>query len=251
MSKRPPVTKANGYTCLAAAETHPDAPRCRLVVLISGSGSNLQAFIDACRQADYPCTVAAVISNRPGVRGLVRAEAAGIPAEVLDHTHFASREAFDAELREHIEAYAPDLVILAGFMRILTPGFVQHFAGRLLNIHPSLLPKYPGLHTHQRALAAGDAEHGATVHFVTADLDGGPTIVQERVPVLPGDDESTLAARVLEREHLIYPFAARLFAEGRLRLREGRAELDGTALSAQGVTFTTPDGRPAGSNAAD
>ncbi|MCG3168705.1 MAG: Phosphoribosylglycinamide formyltransferase [Pseudomonadales bacterium] len=206
-------------------------------MLISGSGSNLQAFIDACRDPAYPCTVAAVISNRPGVRGLERATAAGIASEVLDHTRFASREEFDAALLARVDAYRPDLVILAGFMRILTPGFVRHYAGRLLNIHPSLLPKYPGLHTHRRALEAGDAEHGATVHFVTADLDGGPPVVQARVAVLPGDDEATLAARVLEHEHLIYPLAARLFAEGRLRLREGRAELDGAALPAHGMAM--------------
>jgi phosphoribosylglycinamide formyltransferase-1 len=225
-----------------AAET---IQRCRLVILVSGSGSNLQAFIDACRDPAYPCTVVAVISNRPGVHGLVRAEAAGIPAEVLDHTRFASREEFDAALLARIDLHAPDLVILAGFMRILTPAFVQHYAGRLLNIHPSLLPKYPGLHTHRRALEAGDREHGATVHFVSTDLDGGPAIVQARVPVLPQDDESTLAARVLEREHLIYPFAAHLFAAGRLRLNAGRAELDGTALPAYGMAFepagTEPD----------
>ncbi len=218
-----------------AAEAQPATQRCRLVVLVSGSGSNLQAFIDACCDPAYPCTVVAVISNRPGVRGLVRAETAGIPAEVLDHTRFASRGEFDAALCARVDAYAPDLVILAGFMRILTPAFVQHYAGRLLNIHPSLLPKYPGLHTHRRALEAGDSEHGATVHFVSTDLDGGPSVVQARVAVLPGDDEATLAARVLEREHLIYPFAARLFAEGRLRLRDGRAELDGAPLPPHGM----------------
>lgn len=222
---------------MAAEPRHPATGHCRLVVLISGSGSNLQAFIDACRDPAYPCTVAAVISNRPGVRGLERATAAGIASEVLDHTRFASREEFDAALLARVDAYRPDLVILAGFMRILTPGFVRHYAGRLLNIHPSLLPKYPGLHTHRRALEAGDAEHGATVHFVTADLDGGPPVVQTRVAVLPGDDEATLAARVLEHEHLIYPLAARLFAEGRLRLREGRAELDGAALPAHGMAM--------------
>ena len=206
-------------------------------MLISGSGSNLQAFIDASRDPNYPCTVVAVISNRPGVRGLARAQAAGIAAEVVDHTLFAGREAFDAALREHIDAHTPDLVILAGFMRILTPGFVQHYSGRLLNIHPSLLPKYPGLHTHRRALEAGDTEHGASVHFVNTDLDGGPVIVQVRVPVLPGDDEASLAARVLEREHRIYPLVARLFAEGRLLLSADGAELDGLRLPAHGMTL--------------
>jgi len=218
-----------------AADTHPSTQHCRLVVLISGSGSNLQAFIDACRDPAYPCTVAAVISNRAGVPGLERAREAGIPAEALDHKAFARREDFDAELARRIDAHAPDLVILAGFMRILTPGFVRHYAGRLLNIHPSLLPLYPGLHTHQRALEAGDAEHGATVHFVTEDLDGGPAIVQARVPVLPADTRETLAARVLECEHLIYPLAARLYAEGRLRLQGEQAELDGSPLPAHGM----------------
>lgn len=218
-----------------APDTQPSTQHCRLVVLISGSGSNLQAFIDACRDPAYPCTVAGVISNRAGVPGLERAREAGIPAEVLDHRTFANREEFDAELARRIDAHAPDLVILAGFMRILTPGFVRHYAGRLLNIHPSLLPLYPGLHTHRRALEAGDTEHGATVHFVGDELDGGPAIVQARVPVLPGDTPETLADRVLEREHLIYPLAARLYAEGRLRLQGGRAELDGSPLPAHGM----------------
>jgi phosphoribosylglycinamide formyltransferase-1 len=190
------------------------APRSRLVVLISGGGSNLQAFIDAAADPAYPCEVVAVISNRAGVFGLERAARAGIPAEVLDHTAFASRDAFDAALADRIDAYAPDLVILAGFMRILTPGFVTRYAGRLLNIHPSLLPKYPGLHTHQRAIDAGDAEAGATVHLVTEELDGGPVILQARVPVLPGDTADTLAARVLVEEHRIYPEAARLVSLG-------------------------------------
>lgn len=181
--------------------------RCRLVILVSGSGSNLQAFIDACRDPAYPCSVVAVISNRPGVRGLVRAEAAGIPAEVLDHTRFVSREEFDAALLARIDAHAPDLVILAGFMRILTPGFVAHYAGRLINIHPSLLPAFPGLHTHQRALDEGCKLAGATVHHVTAELDHGRILEQAAVPVLPGDSADTLAARVLTQEHLIYPRA--------------------------------------------
>jgi phosphoribosylglycinamide formyltransferase-1 len=193
----------------------PAAPRSRLVVLISGGGSNLQAFIDAAADPAYPCEVVAVISNRAGVFGLERAARAGIPAEVLDHTAFASRDAFDTALADRIDAYAPDLVILAGFMRILTPGFVARYDGRLLNIHPSLLPKYPGLHTHQRAIDAGDAEAGATVHLVTEELDGGPVILQARVPVLPGDTADTLAARVLAEEHRIYPEAARLVTLGR------------------------------------
>ncbi len=190
------------------------APRRRLVVLISGGGSNLQAFLDAARDPRYPCEVVAVISNKAGVFGLERAARADIPAEVLDHTAFPTREAFDAALAERVDAHAPDLVILAGFMRILTPAFVQRYAGRLLNIHPSLLPKYPGLHTHQRAIDAGDTEAGATVHLVTEELDGGPHILQARVPVLPGDTAATLAARVLVEEHRIYPEAAKLLALG-------------------------------------
>ena len=193
----------------------PAAPRSRLVVLISGGGSNLQAFIDAAADPAYPCEVVAVISNRAGVFGLERAARAGIPAEVLDHTAFASRDAFDTALAGRIDAHAPDIVILAGFMRILTPSFVARYDGRLLNIHPSLLPKYPGLHTHQRAIDAGDAEAGATVHLVTEELDGGPVILQARVPVLPGDTADTLAARVLAEEHRIYPEAARLVTLGR------------------------------------
>ena len=189
-------------------------PRARLVVLISGGGSNLQAFIDACADPAYPCEVVAVISNRAGVFGLERAAKAGIPAEVLDHTGFPSRESFDAALADRIDLHRPDIVILAGFMRILTPGFVTRYAGRLLNIHPSLLPKYPGLHTHQRAIDAGDTEAGATVHLVTEELDGGPVLLQARVPVLPGDTAETLAARVLVQEHRIYPEAARLLASG-------------------------------------
>jgi len=192
------------------------AARCRLVVLISGSGSNLQAFIDASADSAYPCEVVAVISNRAGVFGLERAARAGIPAEVLEHTTFATREDFDTALAARVDAWAPDLVILAGFMRILTPGFVARYAGRLLNIHPSLLPKYPGLHTHQRAIDAGDAEAGATVHLVTEELDGGPVILQARVPVLPGDSAETLASRVLVQEHRIYPEAARQLALQRI-----------------------------------
>jgi len=202
-----------------------------VVVLISGSGSNLQALIDDQNRGEAPLRIAAVISNQPGVRGLERARRAGIPMEVLSHKAFADRESYDGELAALIDRYQPGLVVLAGFMRILTPGFVAHYAGRMLNIHPSLLPKYRGLHTHQRVLDAGDTEHGASVHFVTDELDGGPVIIQARVPVLPGDDAETLAARVLREEHRIYPTAVRWFAEGRLRLGEdGLPWLDETAL---------------------
>ena len=203
----------------------------RVLVLISGSGSNLQALIDA--QGEAPYRIVAVISNVADAYGLERARRAGIPAEVLNHRAFADRAAYDQALGNLIDRYQPALVALAGFMRILTPGFVAHYAGRMMNIHPSLLPKYRGLHTHQRALDAGETVHGASVHFVTDELDGGPLIVQARVPVLPGDDAQTLAARVLTQEHRIYPQAVRWFAEGRLRLAEdGRPVLDGRTLDA-------------------
>jgi len=164
-----------------------------VVVLISGSGSNLQSLIDASQRADSPFSIAAVICNRPGAFGLSRAESAGIPAICLDHTGFDSREAFDEALAQEIDVFEPELIALAGFMRILTPAFVSRYEGRMLNIHPSLLPKYPGLNTHQRAIDAGDDEAGATIHFVTADLDGGPPVVQARVPIKQGDDASSLA----------------------------------------------------------
>jgi len=215
---------------------------CRLVVLLSGSGSNLQAFIDEIAAGALPARIAGVISNRADALGLERAARAGIATAVIDHKRFDSREAFDTALLAQVEAFAPDLVILAGFMRILTPVFVRPLAGRLLNIHPSLLPLYPGLNTHQRALDAGDAAAGATVHFVTEELDGGPSIVQARVDVVPGDSAATLAARVLEQEHRIYPLAARWFAQGRLQLRDHRAMLDNEPLPATGYLYG--DGPP-------
>lgn len=207
----------------------------RTVVLISGSGSNLQALIDACSYPDYPAEIVAVISNRPDVFGLSRAQQHGIPTVVLDHRPFTSREAFDAELQRMIDRYAPDLVVLAGFMRILTPALVSHYLGRMLNIHPSLLPLYPGLHTHRRALEAGDREHGATVHFVTPELDGGPPVVQASIPIEAGDTEEMLAKRVLTREHVIYPLAVRWFAEGKLVLREGKAFFEERPIPPGGV----------------
>ena len=212
-----------------------DGGRCRLVVLVSGSGSNLQAFIDACRDPGYPCEIAGVISNRPGVRGLDRAAAAGIPAVSVDHKAYPDRETFDAALAAAIDAFEPDLVILAGFMRILTGAFVRRYLGRMLNIHPSLLPRYPGLHTHQRALEAGDTEAGASVHFVTEELDGGPIVLQARVPIHADDTPESLAARVLIEEHRIYPQAAGWFAEGRLRLTAGKACLDNHEIPASGM----------------
>ncbi len=211
------------------ADASPDAQPLRVLVLISGSGSNLQALIDA--QADAPYRIVAVISNVADAFGLERARRAGIPAEVLSHRAYADRAAYDQALVDLIDRYEPGLVVLAGFMRILTPGFVARYAGRMMNIHPSLLPKFRGLHTHQRALDAGESEHGASVHFVTDELDGGPLIVQARIPVLPGDNAETLAARVLTREHRIYPLAVRWFAEGRLGLDpRGRPRLDDQVL---------------------
>jgi len=200
------------------------------VVLISGGGSNLQAIVDAIAAGTLDLDVRGVISNRPQAYGLERAKAAGIEARVLDHRDFADRAHYDDALARMVAEYAPGVIILAGFMRILSAGFVTRFEGRILNIHPSLLPRYPGLDTHRRVLEAGDTEHGVTVHFVTAELDGGPPVLQGRVPVLPDDDAGRLAARVLEVEHRIYPEALRLLAGGRLSWHDGRAFLDGQPL---------------------
>lgn len=208
--------------------------KCDVVVLLSGSGSNLQALIDSARAGDSPVRIRAVISNRADAYGLQRARDAGIDTAVLDHKVFDGREAFDQALIERIDAFSPQLVVLAGFMRILSADFVRHYAGRLLNIHPSLLPKYKGLHTHQRALEAGDAEHGCSVHFVTEELDGGPLVVQAIIPVAPDDTPETLAQRVHSQEHQIYPLAVSWFAAGRLRLGESGALLDGQPLAASG-----------------
>lgn len=217
---------------------------CNVVVLISGSGSNLQALIDSI-QADAaaskhsPARISAVVCNRADAYGLQRAQAAGIATVVLDHKQFEGREAFDAALVEAIDCYDPQLVVLAGFMRILTPTFVRHYTGRLLNIHPSLLPKYKGLHTHQRALEAGDSEHGCSVHFVSEELDGGPLVVQAVVAVKPDDTQSSLAQRVHQQEHVIYPMAVRWFAEGRLHLTAQGAMLDEQLLPSTGYLIRT------------
>ncbi|RTZ81532.1 MAG: phosphoribosylglycinamide formyltransferase [Gammaproteobacteria bacterium] len=200
-----------------------------VVVLISGGGTNLQAIIDAAEQG-LPIKIRAVISNRPDAYGLERARRAGIPTKVLDHRDYPDRESFDRALARLIDSYQPELVLLAGFMRILTPGFVHHYAGRMFNIHPSLLPRHQGLHTHERALQAGDSEHGASIHFVTEELDGGPVVLQARVPVQEGDTPDILAARVLEQEHRIYPLAVKWFAEGRLALDGNRVLFDGRPL---------------------
>lgn len=213
------------------APAKPRPPSLRLAVLISGSGSNLQALIDDSLRADSPVEIGLVISNRADAFGLERAQRAGIPTRTLSHRGFETRAAYDAALAALLSQESPGLIALAGFMRILTPEFVEQWQGRMLNIHPSLLPSYRGLNTHERVLEAGDPVHGATVHFVTPELDGGPAILQARVPVLADDDPNLLAARVLEQEHLIYPLAVRWFAQGRLALgRDGRTELDGKPL---------------------
>lgn len=196
-----------------------------VVILISGRGSNLQSIIDETHRG-LPIDIRAVISNKPGVAGLDRARAAGISTETIDHREFAGREAFDRALMAAIDRHAPRFVVLAGFMRILGPAFIAHYAGRLVNIHPSLLPAFPGLNTHARAIEAGVTEHGATVHFVTDTVDAGPAIVQARVPVLPGDTPDTLAARVLEQEHRIYPLALRWLVEGRVKFENGQVTTD-------------------------
>ena len=212
---------------------------CDVVVLLSGTGSNLQALIDSNDIKDSPAKIRAVISNRADAYGLQRAKDAGIDTCVLDHKAFEGREAFDAALIEVIDEFKPQLVVLAGFMRILSADFVRHYQGRLLNIHPSLLPKYKGLHTHQRALEAGDGEHGCSVHFVTEELDGGPLVVQAVIPVESDDSPHSLAQRVHAQEHRIYPLAVRWFAEGRLSLDEQGALLDGQLLAASGHLIRT------------
>jgi phosphoribosylglycinamide formyltransferase-1 len=196
-----------------------------IVILISGRGSNMEAVVRALDAEGWPARIAAVISNKPDAGGLAFAQARGIPTAVVPSKSFATRAEFDAKLQETIDVFEPDLVVLAGFMRILTAPFVEHYAGRMLNIHPSLLPLFPGLHTHQQALDAGCVEHGATVHFVTAELDHGPAVLQARIPVLPGDTEATLATRLLVEEHKIYPRAVRLFVEDRLVVEDGAVRI--------------------------
>lgn len=205
----------------------------KIVILISGRGSNMEAII----RAQIPgAEVSAVIANRPDAEGLAFAVDQGIVTQVVDHKAYPSREAFDAALADAIDAHRPDLVVLAGFMRVLTDAFVTRYAGRLLNIHPSLLPSFPGLHTHRKALEAGVRVHGATVHFVTPTLDCGPVVIQAAVPVLPGDDEAALARRVLEQEHRIYPQAVRWFVDGRLTLTDGRVLVQGERAQPGGWT---------------
>lgn len=206
----------------------------RIVVLISGGGTNLQAIIDACANSNYPAQVVGVVSNKVDAYGLTRAKDADIKTVALSHKDFSSREYYDQALIKKIDSFNADVIVLAGFMRILTPNFVQHYQGKLLNIHPSLLPKYQGLNTHQRAIDAGDTEHGVSVHFVTEELDGGPVILQAKVPVFDGDNIDDLAARVHEQEHRIYPLVVKWFAEKRLTMQGDNAVLDNNILPASG-----------------
>ncbi|GAB6264376.1 phosphoribosylglycinamide formyltransferase [Photobacterium sp. CCB-ST2H9] len=206
-----------------------------IVVLISGSGSNLQAIIDAC-ESDVIThgRIAAVVSNKADAYGLERARNAGIATAHLAAKDYADRDTFDRALAEIIDGYQPDLVVLAGYMRILSSEFVRHYEGRMLNIHPSLLPKYTGLHTHQRALDAGDTEHGTSVHFVTEELDGGPVILQAKVPIFEGDTADEVMARVQQQEHRIYPLVCQWFLEGRAVMQDDAAYLDGARLAQHG-----------------
>lgn len=206
----------------------------RIIVLVSGNGSNLQAIINACQNNLINGKIVAVISNKPDVYSLMRAKQANIPSHVINHKEFATREAFDHQLQLQIEQYQPDLIVLAGYMRILTPHFVQHYSGKMLNIHPSLLPKYPGLNTHRRAMEAGDKEHGTTVHFVTDELDGGPIILQAKVPIFDNDEEQDIVERVLTQEHQIYPLVIKWFCDDRLTMINGRAYLDQTMIPKSG-----------------
>jgi phosphoribosylglycinamide formyltransferase-1 len=209
----------------------------RLVILVSGGGSNLQSLIDGCAGDKINATVSAVISNNPNAGGLERAAKAGIPNLAIDHRAFNSRETFDQALSELIDSFSPDLVILAGFMRILTAEFVDHYLGRMMNIHPSLLPAYPGLNTHQRAIEAGDKKAGATVHFVTPELDGGPSIIQAQVNIDATDNKETLAAKVLIYEHKIYPKAVNWFCNNRLVMQDNQVRLDKNSVPESGIIY--------------
>jgi phosphoribosylglycinamide formyltransferase-1 len=210
----------------------PDGTEPRILVLVSGTGTNLQSLIEATKTQGFPGRIVAVGSNRPEAPALGRAAQAGVDTFVVDHTRYETRQDFDGMLRAQINRYAPDLIVMAGFMRILTTEFVRAFHGQMLNIHPSLLPKYPGLDTHRRALAAGDNLHGATIHFVTEDLDGGPVVAQADLTIKPDDTPETLAKRVQEKEHLLYPIVVRWFCEGRLQLAGDEVLFDGELLTA-------------------
>lgn len=208
-----------------------NTPALNIVVLISGSGSNLQAMIDAIEQGQLNAKISAVISNRPNVKGLQRAQAAGITTHVIDHTEYASREAFDQQLMTLIDQYQPQLVVLAGFMRILTDELVARYAGRMLNIHPSLLPEFRGLHTHQRALDAGVAQHGVSIHYVSNELDGGPLVLQAVIDVNQSDNTESLQQRIHQLEHIIYPMVIQWVAENRLEVINQQVYLDRQALT--------------------
>tara|TARA_R110002153_G_scaffold5044_3_gene23536 strand:- start:46388 stop:47035 length:648 start_codon:yes stop_codon:yes gene_type:complete len=208
-----------------------------IVVLVSGNGSNLQAIIDDISEHKINAKISAVIANQESAYALTRAENAGIPALYIDHKSFASREEYDAKMASCIDEFKPNLIVLAGFMRILTSSFVEHFQGRMLNIHPSLLPKYKGLHTHQRAIDAGDKEHGASVHFVTPELDGGPVVLQSKVPVFEQQDEQELADRVQQQERQMYPLVIKWFCEDRLKMINNRAVLDNQILAEEGYAI--------------
>jgi phosphoribosylglycinamide formyltransferase-1 len=208
-----------------------------IVVLISGNGSNLQAIIDGISQQKINGKIAAVIANQETAYGLTRAKDAGIPAIFIDHKSFASRQEYDVKMVECINEFSPSLIVLAGFMRILTPAFVEHFKGRMLNIHPSLLPKYKGLDTHQRAINAGDKEHGASVHFVTPELDGGPVVLQSKVPVFEQQDAQELADRVQQQERQMYPLVIKWFCEDRLNMIDNNAVLDDQILAEEGYAI--------------
>lgn len=212
----------------------------RLAVLISGAGSNLQAILDAINKGSLPAQVSLVLSNKATAGGLARAERAGVATTVIDHRDYPDRSTFDRTMMERIDAHGANTVVLAGFMRILSADFVRHYQGRLINIHPSLLPKYPGLNTHTRALEANDSEHGCSLHFVTDELDGGPLIAQARFPVAANDTVETLSKKVQEREHHLYPQVLRWRAEQRLQMTDQGVELDGERLPAQGLQMDTP-----------
>jgi len=211
--------------------------QCAIAVLISGNGTNLQALIDASHSANFQ--IGLVISNNPDAFGLERASRASIDTRVIDHHDYSSREEFDQALMAALDSFDPQLIVLAGFMRILSAQFVQRYRGRVLNIHPSLLPKYTGTNTHQRAIDAGDTSHGVSVHFVTEELDGGPVIAQAKVPILENDSATELAARVAQQEHIIYPLVVSLFASGRLQMQQGNACLDNEVLPPCGLEITS------------
>ena len=219
--------------------TEPKAqgPQNSIVVLVSGNGSNLQAIIDDISQQKINAKISAVIANQETAYGLVRAKDAGIPAIYIDHKGFASREEYDAKLAACIDQFAPNLIVLAGFMRILTPSFVEHYKGRMLNIHPSLLPKYKGLDTHQRAIDAKDKEHGASVHFVTPELDGGPVVLQSKVPIFEQQETQELADRVQQQERQMYPLVIKWFCENRLKMIDNKAVLDNQVLAEEGYAI--------------